>query len=67
MRSLNRPASCLYTVERLSSLLNDAETKAESDWDRSFIQSMQSRFNKYGMGMHISTLQRHHLERIANI
>ncbi|WP_210425997.1 hypothetical protein [Chromobacterium violaceum] len=61
-----RPASSLYTPDRLRELLADAETNARSDWDRDFINTMQARLKQYGMGMHISTLQRHHLERIAN-
>ncbi|OVE45699.1 hypothetical protein CBW21_22140 [Chromobacterium violaceum] len=47
-------------------LLADAETNATSAWDRDFIDAMQARLKQYGMGMHISILQRHHLERIAN-
>ncbi|KMN29625.1 hypothetical protein ACUXVY_18855 [Chromobacterium haemolyticum] len=61
-----RPASSLYTPDRLRDLLSDAETNASSDWDRDFIETMQARLKQYGMGMHISSLQRHHLERIAS-
>lgn len=63
-----RPASSLYTPDRLRDLLSDAETNARngSDWDRDFIETMQARLKQYGMGMHISSLQRHHLERIAS-
>ena len=61
-----RPASSIYTPDRLKELLSDAETNASSDWDRNFIDSMQERLRLYGMGMHISALQRHHLERIAS-
>ncbi|NHR05754.1 hypothetical protein HA052_11135 [Chromobacterium haemolyticum] len=61
-----RPASSLYTPDRLRDLLSDAETNAHSDWDRDFIETMHARLKQYGMGMHISSLQRHHLERIAS-
>lgn len=63
---LSKPVSQCYTLERFESLLSDAEVNASSDWDRSFTADLQSRFKTYGAGMHISTLQRHHLERIAN-
>lgn len=63
---LSKPASQVYTAERLQTLLKSADGNAASGWDRNFISDMISRFKTYGMGMHISTLQRHHLERIAN-
>lgn len=63
----SRPASERYSQKRLEKLLADAEFNAARDWDRNFITDMQSRYKTYGMGMHLSTLQRHHLERIAAI
>lgn len=63
---LSKPASQCYSEKKLKQLLADADTNAVQEWDRNFITDMQSRYKSYGMGMHLSTLQRHHLERIAN-
>lgn len=63
---LSKPASQCYSEKKLKQLLADADTNAARDWDRNFITDMQSRYKSYGMGMHLSTLQRHHLERIAS-
>lgn len=65
--SYSKPASQHYTEAKLKQLLADAELNASRDWDSNFISDMLSRFKTYGMGMHISTLQKHHLERIANL
>lgn len=63
--SFSKPVSQSYSEKRFTQLLADADHNATRDWDRNFITDMQSRFKTYGMGMHISTLQKHHLERIA--
>lgn len=63
--SLSKPVSLIYTAERFKSLLDDAANNASSDWDRTFVDDMVTRYHIYGSGMHISALQRHHLERIA--
>jgi hypothetical protein len=65
-RGLSKPASECYTQERLRALLHDAESKAAPGWDTEFITDLSGRFKTYGMGVLLSTLQRHHLERIAN-
>jgi len=65
MRALSKPVSQVYTEARLRELLSNAEANAAADWDCTFVSDMASRFKHYGMSMHISTLQRHHLERIA--
>ncbi len=63
---LNKPASQIYSEKRLRALLQQADENATKDWDRNFVNDMADRFKTYGMGMYISNLQRHHLERIAN-
>ncbi len=63
----SRPASERYSQKRLEKLLADAELNAARDWDRNFINDMQGRYKTFGMGMHITTLQHHHLERIAHL
>ncbi len=62
----SRPASERYSQKRLEKLLADAELNASRDWDCKFITDMQGRYKTFGMGMHITTLQKFHLERIAN-
>jgi ribosome assembly protein YihI (activator of Der GTPase) len=66
MRSLNKPATQLYTAEKLKSLLNDADNNASSDWDRKFVDTLLDRFRQYGTDIYLSPLQRLHLERIAS-
>jgi len=63
----SRPASERYSQKRLEKLLADAELNASRDWDCKFITDMQSRYKTFGMGMHITTLQQHQLERIAHL
>lgn len=63
--TLSRPASEVYSEKQLKHLLAMAGMHAVKDWDRDFIRDMQDRYKQYGIGMFISTLQRHHLERIA--
>lgn len=65
--TMSRPASEVYSDKQLKHLLAMAEMHAVKDWDRNFITDMLSRFKHYGMGMHISALQKHHLERVANL
>ena len=62
----SQPASERYSQKRLEKLLADAELNASRDWDCKFITDMQGRYKTFGMGMHITTLQKFHLERIAS-
>lgn len=62
---MSKPVSMQYTKERFESLLKDAEANASCDWDRSFVNDIADRYKIFGSGMYLSTLQRHHLERIA--
>ncbi|TDR82170.1 hypothetical protein [Paludibacterium purpuratum] len=64
--TLSKPVSLCYEPQKFRSLLADAFNNASSDWDRTFIGDMIDRHKSYGDNMHLSALQRHHLERIAN-
>lgn len=62
---LSKPVSACYTHEKFQSLLSAADMNAAAGWDREFVDGLIDRSKTYGSSMHISTLQRHHLERIA--
>ncbi|ACO74777.1 hypothetical protein LHK_01793 [Laribacter hongkongensis HLHK9] len=61
----NKRVDQMFSEPRFRQLLTDADTNAKADWDRTFVDDLTDRFSHYGMGMYLSPLQRHHLERIA--
>ena len=65
MRSLNKRADQVFAEDKFKTLLDDADSNASTDWDRTFVDDLKARFKQYGMGLYLSSLQRFHLERIA--
>lgn len=52
-------------IAEFEELLDEAERRAESDWDTNFVADMRSRYEKFGPRTFLSVAQRNHLERIA--
>jgi hypothetical protein len=59
-------ASDLYSKDEFDSLIRQARANAETDWEIEFIDSIEAKYDEYGVKMFLSDKQDSVLRRLAN-